>query len=155
MKRLISGLVLSAVLLAGVVPLRASSFPVVQGNASGIELCEQAVCGAAIFVAIYSGQIGNNLHSLGTMAVAVTHTTPLPEVGEPGFLTGGYWQLQPLFRPAIKGWVTGGTLSNNGDNTYHVVANLHIVSGGIGELTFDGTLSHNAFPPTIIGTISQ
>jgi len=153
MKRQLSWLVVAAVLIAGVAPLRASSMPPIAGNASGIELCEQAVCGSAIFVAIYTGQIGQNLHAFGTMAVSVTHD-PLPGVDDPpANLTGGFWQLQPLPGRTITGIVTGGTLDNNGDNTYHVIANLLITAGGIGTLTFDGTLSHNAFPPTIKGHI--
>ncbi len=44
-----------------------------------MELCEQAVCGSAIFVAIFSGQVGFNPHALGTIAVSVTHN-PLPGV---------------------------------------------------------------------------
>jgi len=30
-----------------------------------------------------------------------------------------------------------------------------LTSGGTGTLSFEGTLSHNSFPPTISGTISQ
>jgi hypothetical protein len=151
----LSWLAVAAVLVAGAVPLRASSLPVVNGNASGIELCDQAMCGAAIFVAIYNGQIGPNAHALGTVSVAVTHD-PLPEANQFAALTGGVWQLQPLLGRKIAGVVTGGSLfNNNDDGTFHVIANMLITSGGTGTLTFDGTLSHNTFPPTIGGHIGQ
>jgi hypothetical protein len=146
-------LVIVLVLFVGAVPLRASSHPAVAGNASGIELCEQAVCGSAIFVALFSGQVGVSPHAFGTIAVAVTHD-PLPEVDDPpADLTGGFWQLQVLFGRKITGIVTGGSLTNNGNNTFHVLAHMLLTGGGDGTLTFDGTLSHNAFPPTISGSI--
>jgi len=59
--------------------------------------------------------------------------------------------LQPLFGPKIAGIVTGGTIADNGDGTFHVIA--HMLSLATGSSTFDGTLSHNAFPPTLKGTI--
>jgi hypothetical protein len=153
MARRHSWLLIALILIAGAAPLRASSIPAIQGTASGIELCEQAVCGSAIFVALFSGQVGVNPHAFGTIAVAVMHA-PLPDPDDPpAALTGGVWQLQPLFGRKVAGIVTGGTLDNNGDNTFHVVAHMLITSGGAGTMTFDGTLSHNAFPPTIQGTI--
>ena len=152
-KQRLSWLAVAVVLVAGAVPLRASSLPVINGNANGIELCDQAMCGAAIFVAIYNGQIGN-AHALGTVSVAVTHD-PLPDPGKFAALTGGVWQLQPLLGRKISGLVTGGSLFNNDDGTFHVIAHMLITSGGTGTLTFDGTLSHNTFPPTIDGHIGQ
>jgi hypothetical protein len=153
MARRHSWLLIALVLLVGAAPLRASSMPAVHGAANGIELCEQAVCGSAIFVALYSGQIGFNPHALGTIAVSVTHA-PLPAPDDPpAALTGGLWVLQPLFGRPISGIIAGGTLDNNGDNTFHVIAQMQLTSGGTGTLTFDGTLSHNAFPPTIKGSI--
>ena len=151
MTRRFSWLVVLIVLLLGAAPLRASSVPGIQGTANGIELCEQAVCGSAIFVAIFSGQVGFNPHVLGTIVVSVKHT-PLPgDDDPPASLTGGVWQLQPLFGQKIAGIVTGGSIDNNGDGTFHVIA--HMFSPATGSSTFDGTLSHNAFPPTIKGNI--
>jgi hypothetical protein len=49
----------------------------------------------------------------------------------------------------------GGTLLNNGNNTFTVNATLYITTGGAGTLHFEGVLNHNTFPPTIVGTISQ
>ena len=151
MIRRFSWLLVALVLFVGAVPIRASAPIPFAGMANGIELCEQAVCGSAIFVAIFSGQVGGNQHALGTIVVSVTHQ-PLPAPDDPpADLTGGFWQLQLFFGGRITGTVTGGTIDNNGDGTYHVVA--HMLSPATGTTTFDGTLSHNAFPPTLNGTI--
>ena len=152
MTRRLSWLLIALVLFVGAVPLRASPPALLAGSANGIELCEQAVCGSAIFVAIFSGQAGFNPHALGTIVVSVNHT-PLPDAEHPApaDLTGGFWQLQLFFGPKITGIITGGKISDNGDGTFHVVAQM--LSATTGSSTFDGTLSHNAFPPTIKGTI--
>lgn len=153
MKRF-SSLAAFAIVLGLTVPMRASA-PPIQGSASGIELCEQAVCGSAIFVAIFSGQIGSTPHTLGTIAVSVTHE-PLPGPNETAAIDGGVWALQPLFGRKITGLVTGGSLFNNdGDGTFHVIARMLVTSGPAGSMTFEGTLSHNAFPPTLVGQIGQ
>jgi hypothetical protein len=151
MKRL-SWLAAVAVVIALTIPVRASAPPIV-GSASGIELCEQAVCGSAIFVAIFNGQAGNNPHTLGTIIVSVTHD-PLPGPNETVNLKTGVWLLQPIFGRPISGTVMGGTIHNNdGDGTFDIVANMHVTNGPAGDVTFEGTLSHNAFPPTLIGHI--
>ena len=141
-----------AIILAGV-SVRADSLPVIQGQVSGIELCPQSVCGAAIFVGAFKGRIGFNPHALGTVAVAVHHG-PLPvNAGDCTPIPDGVWKLWVGLR-RIEG-VTAGTLCYNGDNTYHISVGMLITSGGIGTMTFDGTLDHNVFPPTIKGTIAQ
>jgi hypothetical protein len=154
MARRFSWFALVVVLVAGAAPLRASSIPWVQGQVAGIELCEQAVCGAAYFVGFFAGQVGFNPWAIGTIAVAVTHETPLPDPNDFADVTGGRWQLQLLSGKTLAGAVTGGSLfNNNGDGTYHVIANMLVTRGGVGTLTFEGTLSHNTFPPTIGGQI--
>jgi hypothetical protein len=65
MARRFSWLAITVVLFFGAAPLRASSLSPVAVFANGIELCEQAVCGSAIFVAIFSGQVGLKPHALG------------------------------------------------------------------------------------------
>src|SRR5262245_13551122 len=92
MIRRFSWLLIALVLFVGAVPLRASPPALLAGSANGIELCEQAVCGSAIFVAIFSGQAGFNPHVLGTIVVSVNHT-PLPDAENPtpADLTGGVW----------------------------------------------------------------
>jgi hypothetical protein len=133
-------------------PVRASSVPAVQGAVSGIELCEEAVCGAAIFVGIYSGQLGFNPHAIGAMAVAVKHDLPLPDPYHFGAITGGQWQISSGFQ-TVAGTIASGTLFNNNDNTYTVTVDM-VIQGTSSHLHFVGTLDHTPFPPTIKGFIT-
>jgi hypothetical protein len=156
MSRLRAALVLTIVLAAGAASVRADSVPVIQGRVSGIELCPQAICRAAIFIGVYAGQVGVNPHALGTMTVAATHDD-LPVDGSSA-ITGGAWRLRLLSGRTITGVITGGELSNpcdDSDNAYCVSVDLAIASGGTGSLTFEGVLSHDVFPPTIVGALSQ
>jgi hypothetical protein len=150
--------VLSAVIVltlgAGIRPAQAASIPVINVNTFGIELCPQSICGAAIFTGLLHGQVGGNDRALGTFTAALTHE-PLPEAGETANLTGGVFEFRVGLR-RIRGIVLpGGTLLNNGNNTFTVSATLYITNGGSGTLHFEGVLNHNTFPPTIVGTISQ
>lgn len=153
MKRAIAS-VAALVLLAGGVPLRAASTPVINANIFGIELCPQSVCGAAIFVGVLQGQVGSNLNAFGTFGVAVTHEALPDNPGGEAALTGGAFEFKVGLR-RIRGFVDSGSLLNNGDDTFTVTATLVITSGGSGSVEFVGVLDHNVFPPTIAGTISQ
>lgn len=135
------------------VTVRASSFPVISGGVSGIELCPQSICTVAVFAGGFNGQIGFIPHAIGTIAVAVHHG-PLPVVEDlctP--IPDGVWTLATWFR-RIEG-VAAGRLCYNGDNTYHISVRMLITSGGFGPLFFEGTLDHNVFPPTVKGDITQ
>jgi hypothetical protein len=131
----------------------ATSNPVIQGPVAGLELCPQFVCGAAIFVGGFQGQIGPNPRSAGLVAAAFTHED-LPGPGQSSSITGGVWELRTIGR-RIRGIVLGGTLFNNGNNTFTVSATLVLTSGGAGTLTFAGILNHNTLVPTFGGTFSQ
>ena len=147
---------LSIVILAiaaSSVTVRASSWPIISGQVSGIELCPQSLCGAAVFAGVFKGQVGFVPNTVGTIAVAVRHgrlptvedaCTPIPE---------GVWALRTLLRK-FEG-VAAGQLCYNGDNTYHISVGMQITSGGSGPLNFEGTLDHNVFPPTVKGGITQ
>ena len=154
MRRRFSWFALVLVLVAAAVPLRASSLPAIQGVVAGLEFCEQARCGAAIFAGVFKGSV-NGRFAFGTIAFGVNHETPLPESGDTKLVTGGGWKLQLLSGHTLLGRVTGGTLHNNGDGTYGVVATMEITQGGSGDATFIGTLSHKTFPPTIWGVITS
>lgn len=154
MRRRLSWIVIVLVLVAGALPVRASSTPVIAGNVAGVELCPQSVCGAAIFAAVFSGQVGANPFAFGTVAVAINHA-PLPDPGNTAAILGGQWTIRLFSGRTFTGLVTGGSLFNNDDNTFHVIANMLLTGGGAGTLTFEGTLSHRVFPPTIVGRISQ
>lgn len=153
MVRRYSWLALVVVLVLGAAPLRASSVPPLQGQFAGIELCEQAVCGSAIFVGLYSGQVGFIPHAIGTISVAVRHN-PLPPPYTPADIIGGSWQLKLLNGAILGGPICSGSLYNKNDGTFHVIVNMAVGSCATGTATFDGTLSHNTFPPTIWGNIT-
>jgi hypothetical protein len=153
-KRRLSICLLLVTLSAGAVTLRADSTPALQGGVFGIELCPQSVCGAAIFVAAFNGQIGNR-PAAGTVTVAVTHDA-LPTLGgPPSAITGGVWSIQLLNGRKIAGRVTGGSLLQYASDLFLVAVDMEVDSGGSGTLSFNGVLSHRVFPPTISGTISQ
>ena len=154
MKRLLSLPVLCLLLLAGTIPVQASSVPVIRGEVSGLELCPQSICGAAIFTGLFVGQVGVNPFSVGLVSVGATHE-PLPDPDETADITGGVWSLRLLSGRRFTGVVTGGSLLNNGDDTFAVEVQMQLVSGGTGQLRFTGTLSHQVFPPTLIGQITQ
>ena len=153
MRRRLSWFALVMVLVAAAAPLRASSLPPIQVAVAGIELCEQATCGAAIFAGLFNGYVDGRF-ALGTIAFSVTHEVPLPDPDATKLVTGGRWKLQTLTGKTFSGIVTGGTLHNNGNGTFDVQTGLQILIGGSGPLTFNGVLSHNTFPPTISGRIT-
>jgi hypothetical protein len=153
MKRGLAAVSLGVILFCGAVPVRADSTPVLQGVVSGLELCPQSLCGSAVFVGIFRGQVGLRPHALGLIAVAVQHD-PLPELtGKCAAITQGLWDLRVGLRRFVG--TAAGELCYNGDNTYSLDVGMHLLSGGSGELFFAGTLDHNVFPPTIAGVITQ
>lgn len=154
MKRRVAYLAIGLILIAGVRPAQAASNPVINVNTAGIELCPQFICGAAIFTGFLEGQVGGNHNAFGTFVAALTHN-PLPDPHATAAITGGVFELRVGLR-RIRGIVLpGGTLFNNGNNTFTVDATLVITSGGSGSAQYHGLLNHNTFPPTIVGTISQ
>ena len=76
------------------------------GFVSGRELCEQAVCGSAIFVAGFAGQIANR-PAVGLALGGIVHET-LPEtIGGTATIPGGRWSIRTL-RRTVEGDVAGG-----------------------------------------------
>ena len=153
-KRLLSFSVLAMLVLAGTIPVQASSIPFIRGEVSTLELCEQSVCGAAIFTGLFLGQVGGNPFSIGVISVAAKHDD-LPDPDKTADITGGVWSLRLLNGRRFTGSVTDGSLFNNGNDTFDVRVEMEILSGGSGQLRFHGTLSHQVFPPTLIGGITQ
>jgi hypothetical protein len=152
-----SALRLSVVIIAiavSSVTVRASSWPIIAGQVSGIELCPQAWCGVAVFSAIFKGQVGFIQNTLGTIAVGVHHG-PLPVVEDActPIFPDSVWTLKTLFRK-FEG-VAAGELCYDGGNRFNIDVDMQITSGGFGPLHFEGTLDHNVFPPTVKGHITQ
>ena len=147
---------LTALLLA-TVPVAADA-PFVQGGIAGIELCPQSICGVAIFVGEFEGSIDGGLPRHGIFLAGINHEPELPdEDGESIAITGGSFVIRLPFRTPIRGVVdrVGGTLTKNeNEETFAVAMPLHVLSpDGLVAGTFLGTLSHEVFPPTIVGPL--
>ena len=149
-------LLVTFIMCVATVPGAAVSNPVVVGSLTGTELCPQSFCGAAWFAASFVGKVGH-AHTTGVAFAGITYDY-LPSGEETGHITGGTWSLQ-TWRGSFSGYVSDGTLTYNGDETYNIELTMIVQSGGTGELTFMGTLDHRpldeGLPPMISGTISQ
>jgi hypothetical protein len=154
--RLASFSLLAVLLLAGTVPVQASSVPIIQGQVQAIELCPQSICQVAVFTGLFFGQVGFNPSALGLISVAANHD-PLPTIPfVPVSITDGDWSLRLLSGRRITGSVgEGSTLTLVDTDLYAVHVEMAIEGGGSGNLTFDGFLSHQVFPPQLFGNITQ
>ena len=145
-----TGLVLA---LLGTASLSAHSQTTLNGFVSGVELCEQEVCGSAIFVAGFAGEIADR-PAVGLAVGGIIHD-PLPEVpGDTAKITGGRWSIRAL-RRTLDGEVSCGTLTKLNDTQFFVEMDMTITGGGSGEATFKAILDHGPFPPTIRGVIQE
>ncbi len=151
MKRRFCLLAMLAVLSIAVAPAKAAT-PAVEGEISGVEVCPQAICGAAIFTGTFKGTVGGN-PTAGFFWVAVNHE-PLPTPGSTAAILSGRWNIATP-RRAFSGPVLGGTIFNSGDNTFKIDTALKITRGGSGLIDVSGLLNHNEFPPTIEATLFQ
>jgi hypothetical protein len=154
-RRVLRSSVLGIALLASA-SVSADSPLSLRGLVSGIELCEQAVCGSAIFAGAFAGEIADR-PAFGLAIGGIIHQTPLPTVeGDCILLLGGSWSIRTL-RRTVAGDVDddGGILCYKGGLQYGVHMPMKITQGGTGQATFDAILDHNPFPPTIKGVISQ
>src|SRR4029453_678222 len=151
MKRCLCQLVGVALFLIAVQPVRASS-PTITGEISGVELCPEIAGGGAIFTGTFQGAVGNK-PTPGFFWVAVQHKT-LPTAGNSSPIFGGKWSLS-TFWGKFDGTVLGGSISNNGNNTFSVSVTLELKSDGKGELLGEALLNHNDFPPNVEGKLFQ
>ena len=75
---------------------------------SGRELCEQEVCGSAIFLALFAGAIDDR-PAIGLALGGIVHE-PLPQQqGECVNILDGRWSIRTLQR-TLAGDVTGGQI---------------------------------------------
>lgn len=152
MKRIVSAALLACLLAASAVTLTADSRPALAGQVAGIELCPQFICGFALFVGEFEGEL-NSRDVSGAFAGAITHE-PLPGMHGSARLTGGTWTITAN-RRVLQGQVSGGTIFNIDGTRYCVEMVMEITSSGRGQLHFTGLLDHNPFPPTIGGLVTQ
>ena len=139
--------------LLGTASLSAHSQTTLNGFVSGVELCEQEVCGSAIFVAGFAGEIADR-PAVGLAVGGIKHDDLPVVIGATAEITGGMWSIRAL-RRTLGGKVTGGTLQKLNDTQFFVVMSMEIDEGGSGEATFKAILDHGPFPPTIRGVIQQ
>jgi hypothetical protein len=151
MQRYFCQLGIVVLFLIAVQPVRASS-PTIAGEISGVELCPETACGAAIFTGTFQGTVGNK-PTPGFFWVAVQHET-LPTAGNASPIFGGKWSLS-TFWGKFDGTVLGGSIFNDGNNTFNVSVSLELKSGGTGGLLGAAVLDHNDFPPTVEGKLFQ
>jgi hypothetical protein len=139
--------------LLGTASLSAHSQTTLNGFVSGVELCEQAVCGSAIFVAGFAGEIADR-PAVGLAVGGIEHDDLPVVIGATADITGGVWSIRAL-RRTVSGKVTGGILQKLSDTQFGVVMSMEITEGGTGDATFRAILDHGPFPPTIKGVITQ
>ena len=114
--------------------LSAHSQTSLNGFVSGVELCEQEVCGLAIFVAGFAGEIADR-PAVGLAVGGIKHDDLPLIVGGMADITGGHWSIRAL-RRTLEGDVTGGTLTKTSDTQFYVVMEMEITGGGTGDATF-------------------
>jgi hypothetical protein len=151
MKRYLCQLGIVALFLIAVQPVSASS-PTIAGEISGVELCPETACGAAIFTGTFQGTVGNK-PTPGFFWVAVQHQT-LPTAGNSSPIFGGKWSLS-TFWGKFGGTVLGESIFNNGNNTFNVSVTLELKNDGTVKLLGEAVLNHNDFPPTVEGKLFQ
>lgn len=152
MKRTVLAAIFACVLAASAVSLSADSRPALAGQVAGIEVCPQFICGFALFVGQFEGEL-NSRDASGSFVGAITHE-PLPAVFGTADLTGGQWTITANNR-VLQGRGGGGSIVNIDGSRYCVEMAMEVTSGGRGQLYFTGLLDHNPFPPTIGGLVTQ
>src|SRR5882672_2723258 len=104
-----SAVITLALTLASAAPLFAQSDTSLSGAISGRELCEQAVCGSAIFVAAFAGQIDSR-PAVGLAIGAIRHTALPTKSGDCATIVGGSWSIGTLRRTLAGSVDYGGTV---------------------------------------------
>ena len=141
MKRIVLAASLASFVAASAVTLTADSRPALTGKVAGIELCPQFICGFALFVGEFEGEL-NSRDASGAFVGAITHE-PLPDVFESANLTGGSWTITAN-RRVIQGEVAGGAIYSIDGTQFCVEMVMEITSGGRGQLHFTGLLAGSA-----------
>ena len=152
MPRAIRASVLSILVAFCAVTVSADSNPELTGGIAGIELCPQSICGAAIFVGGFEGEL-NSKPASGAFVGAINHA-PLPGILQQAPITGGSWTIT-AGKKTLTGDVVGGAIINLNGVQFCVATRLVISQGGHGLVYFTGLLDHGPFPPTITGIVSQ
>ncbi|MDA0364949.1 MAG: hypothetical protein O3B31_10985 [Chloroflexi bacterium] len=134
----------------GVVTRASAARAELSGSTVGIELCPQLLCGAATFIGYFGGEVDGR-RSAGWWMIAARHDA-LPESGERSAVTGGRWSLS-IAGGRTAGTVIGGSILNNGDDTFAITIALDPSAADGPALEFSGLLDHRTFPPTTRGAL--
>ena len=153
MPRAVRTILLTVVLASCAVSLSADSRPALSGGVEGIELCPQSICGFALFVGSFEGEL-NSKPASGAFVGAITHGPLPPLPGGTAPITGGEWTITANQR-VLEGEVTGGTILNITGTQFCVAMELEITKGGRGTLYSTVLLDHGPFPPIVVGGVSQ
>ena len=151
MKKALLRLGLLALFVLTAPPVIASN-PVIVGEISGVEICVQSLCEAAVFTGTCDCRVGN-LRTPGFFWVSVQHDS-LPGFSGSSDIFDGKWTLTTLWG-SFSGKVIGGKIVNNGNNIFKVTARLRLEKGGAGDVVVTGDLDHNDLPPTYEGDLVQ
>jgi hypothetical protein len=153
MRRILCSAAFAALVAFSAVRLAADSRPVLTGGAAGIELCPQSICGFALFVGQFEGEV-NSRPADGGFVALVEHG-PLPiNPFDTAPITGGDVTITAGKR-VFKGDIVGGSITNLNGVQYCVAMAIDLTSGGKGTVHFTGLLDHGPFPPTIAGFVTQ
>jgi hypothetical protein len=127
------------------------------GTINGRELCEERVCGSAIFAAVFAGQIDGR-NAVGLALGGIRHFLPLPQPGDPCVpIFGGSWSISTL-RRTLAGTVDdeGGRICPIDGSHFRVDLTMNITQGGKGDAHLTVFLDHSVLPlpPIITGFIT-
>jgi hypothetical protein len=155
-----SAIITFALTMASVAPLFAQNQPdtSLSGAINGRELCEERVCGSAIFAAVFAGQIDGR-PAVGLALGSIRHYLPLPQPGESCVpIFGGSWSISTL-RRTLAGDVDdeGGTICPIDGTHFQIDLTMNITQGGKGSAHLTVFLDHSPLPlpPIITGSITQ
>ena len=129
-----------------------ASNPAIVGEISGVEICVQSLCDAAVFTGTCHCRVGNK-PTPGFFWVSVQHD-PLHTSSEPSAIFDGKWTLTTLWGN-FSGKVIEGTIVNIRKNVFRVTARLRLEKCGAGDVMAVGDLDHNDLPPTFEGDLVQ
>ena len=152
MRQVLVSCILTIALVFPTVRLSADSRPTLSGVAAGIELCPQFICGFALFIGQFQGEVNGRPASGGFSAV-INHE-PLQLPGQVALITDGRWTIATN-RRVMRGDVLEGAILTINETQFCVSMVMDVTDGGRGQVYFTGLLDHGPFPPTIGGFVTQ
>jgi hypothetical protein len=130
---------------------------------NGLEIFPGVSIGQVRYGVTFAGRATGSLP--GSWAASINYTPPNPGANVVNSIVGGTWSLEVVRHGVVKGSLFGnvvsGTATWNSDGTVASLTATLTITGGTrvfagvtGSGTFDGTLSHLSFPPSISGALT-